>query len=180
MRGVRPWKRKRSKRLFEHALFSLEEQTLEASNGDQRTAIVLRPDDWVNMIAVSDRDRVLLVRQWRYGRAAESLEIPGGMVDPGEEELAAAQRELLEETGYRAGRWTRLGEVEPNPAFQANRCGTWLASDLERVGEPQGDGQEEITVEWVRLDQIPELIRSGEISHSLVVAAFYFYERWKQ
>ena len=149
-----------------------------ADESDHRDALVLHPSGWVNMIALTEGQEVLLVRQWRFGSGELSLEIPGGMIDPGERELDAAQRELLEETGYRAGEWTRLGEVRPNPAFMSNRCGTWLARDLSWIEEPKGDGSEEISVESAPLAAIPGLISSGEISHALVVAAFYLYERW--
>ena len=93
---------------------------------------MLRAPDWVNVIPLLAGGEVVLVRQWRYGTAAPTLEIPGGMVEA-ESEREAAERELLEETGYRARSWRRLGEVHPNPAFLTNRCGTWLATDLERV-----------------------------------------------
>ena len=179
MREVRPWKRRSAEPVFQHALFSLEIQTVEAEGGDERKALVIQSTDWVNIIAVGDDDEVVLVRQWRFGTAAESLEIPGGMVDPGEDPLSAAKRELLEETGYRATEWTQLGVVDPNPAFLSNRCWLFLASSLESVGEPLGDGKEEISVEWAPVDDIPAMFDSGAISHSLVVSAFYFYERWK-
>ena len=173
MREVRPWRKKSGRRVYEHALFSLEEQELEAEGGDVRQVVVFAPTDWINIIPLSEDGRVLMVRQWRYGIAAESLEIPGGMVDPGEDQRTAAERELLEETGYRAREWEQLGEVDPNPAIQTNKCGLWLATGLEWVGEPKGDGDEEISVEWARLEEVPELINSGGITHSLVVAAFY-------
>ena len=173
MREVRPWKKTSARTVYEHPLFTLEERQLEASGGDRRSAIVLLPTDWINVIALADDRRVLVVRQWRFGTEAESLEIPGGMVDPGESARAAAERELLEETGYRAREWEKLGEVEPNPAIQSNVCSFWLATGLERVGEPEGDGDEEITVDWIALDEVPELVRSGAIAHSLVIAAFY-------
>ncbi len=180
MRDVRSWKRRSSKPVFEHALFSLEVQTVEAEGGDTRPALVLHPTDWVNIIALSEDDRALMVRQWRFGRSMETLEIPGGMVDPGEDMLAAARRELLEETGFEASDWLQIGEVDPNPAFQSNSCGTFLARSLHRVGEPEGDGQEEITVEWRDLTEITRLIDSGVIRHSLVIAAFYYYEHWNK
>lgn len=162
--------------VYDHPLFSLEEQQLEAEGGDQRQALVLSPTDWVNVVPIDPDNRVVMVRQWRFGTAAESLEIPGGMVDPGESQRKAAERELLEETGYRAASWECIGEIDPNPAIQSNCCGLWLATDLERVGDPAGDGDEEISLEWVDLDSVPELIRSGSIRHALVVAAFYYFE----
>jgi 8-oxo-dGTP pyrophosphatase MutT (NUDIX family) len=176
MREVRPWRRRSVRRVYDHPLFSLEEQELEAEGGDTRKVIVLEPTDWINVIPLAEDGRVLMVRQWRFGTAAESLEIPGGMVDPGEDLRQAAERELLEETGHRARQWTKLGEVDPNPAIQTNRCGLWLATGLEWVQEPQGDGDEEISVEWVALEKVRELILSGGIRHSLVVAAFYYFD----
>lgn len=163
--------------IFDHPLFRLERQHLRADDGDERQALVMHPTPWVNIIPLLDDGRVVLVRQWRYGTAAPSLEIPGGMVDPGEEPLAAARRELLEETGYEAEHWEHLGVVDPNPAIMSNRCTTWLARGLRWVEEPRGDGDEEIVVESAPLESIGDLVTAGEISHSLVVAAFYLLSR---
>ena len=69
-----------------------------------------------------------------------------------------------------------LGEVEPNPAFITNRCRTYLAYDLVRIGEPEGDGEEELAVETAALAEIPQLILSGAIRHALVIAAFYLFD----
>lgn len=173
LRAVRRWEIARREALFEHRLFRLERQEL-AAGAERRMAMVLRAPNWVNVIPLLSSGEVLLVRQWRFGLALPTLEIPGGMVE-NEEERAAAERELLEETGYRAATWRRLGEVQPNPAFLANRCGTWLATDLEWLSEPTGDGEEEIEVERVPLAEIPDLIARGEIAHALVIAAFYLH-----
>jgi len=160
--------------LFRHRLFELRRERLTAGEGEQRESLILDAPSWVNVIALDDAGaRVLLVRQWRFGIAASTVEIPGGMIDPGESARQAAERELLEETGYRARRWSELGEVEPNPAFLTNRCTTFLAKELERMGDPMGDGEEEIEVEWGDLATIGSRVAAGEIRHALVVAAFF-------
>lgn len=171
---MRRWATVGSETLFRHRLFALRRERLAAEGGASREAMVLEAPPWVNVIALDDSGRVLLVRQWRFGVAAPTLEIPGGMVEE-EDVRAAAERELFEETGYRAARWTLLGEVEPNPAFLTNRCATFLAEGLERVGEPTGDGEEEIRVESAALAEIPALVATGEIRHALVIAAFYLH-----
>ena len=132
--------------------------------------------DWVNVIPFTPHGEVVMVRQYRHGADRVTLEVPGGIVDPGETPAQAAARELLEETGYRAGRIEPLGEVEPNPAFLANRCHTFLATELERIGDPEGDGEEELEVVIERLEDLPRRVASGEIRHALVVAALYLHD----
>jgi len=171
---VRRWRTTRIDKLYSHRLFHLERHQLEVEEARRESMVLVAPD-WVNVVPLLPDGRVLMVRQWRFGIGGPTLEIPGGMVE-GEPERAAAERELLEETGHRAASWERLGEVHPNPAFLSNRCGTWLATDLERVGEPLGDGEEEIALEAVPLAALPGLVASGEITHALVVAAFYLLD----
>jgi ADP-ribose pyrophosphatase len=180
---VRSWRVTDRETLFSHRLFDLRRESLEGEvpEGESgaapvREALTLDAPSWVNVIALAPGGRVLLVRQWRYGIGGPTLEIPGGMVEGGEEAQAAAGRELFEETGYRAGRLTYLGEVEPNPAFITNRCVTYIAEELAQVGDPEGDGEEELTVESVALTEIPQLIVSGAIRHALVIAAFYLFD----
>jgi 8-oxo-dGTP pyrophosphatase MutT (NUDIX family) len=145
------------------------------AESEQREAIVFESADWVNVIPLLDDGRVVLVRQWRYGIGAPSLEIPGGLVDPGEGPRDAALRELEEETGYRAGSIEELAELSPNPALFANSMSFWLATDLEQITDtPAGDGEEEIEVVTAALDEIPQLAASGEITHALNLCAFYF------
>ncbi len=172
---MREWTAQRIEVLFRHRLFELQRHELAAGESS-RQSLVLSAPNWVNVIPLLADGRVLLVRQWRFGIGAPTLEIPGGMVEDEPEEAAAA-RELLEETGYVAASWRRLGEVEPNPAFLTNRCATWLATELTRVEEPRGDGEEEIAVETAALAELPELVASGAIRHALVIAAFYLFER---
>lgn len=172
---MRSWRPFHIETIFEHPLLNLRKHHVSAG-GENRLALVLDLPNWVNVIPLLPDGRILMVRQWRYGVEGQTLEIPGGVVEPGEEERAAAERELLEETGYRGNAWRRIGEVQPNPAIQNNLTGTWLVEDLVRIGEPEGDGQEELEVEAVPLEDIPARISAGEIRHSLVVAAFYFLQ----
>ena len=141
-------------------------------SGQVLPRVALEAPDWVNVIAVTIEGLVILVRQFRFGSGAVSTEIPAGMVDPGEQPLAAARRELLEETGFAAERWTGLGSVDPNPAFLGNRCHLWLADGCRKVAEPQMDGGEDIALAFWPLDAVRQAIRSGDIDHSLVVCAF--------
>ena len=171
---MRRWKPESVETIFEHPLLGVERHRLaDEARKEERHALVLRAPDWVNVIPRLDDGRVILIRQWRYGIEAPTLEIPGGVVEAGEDPRSAASRELLEETGYRAGSLRRLGEVTPNPAILSNRCPTFLAEGLERLGDPRGDGEEEIVLLVVDETSFPGLIRDGAIHHALVVAAFH-------
>ena len=128
--------------------------------------------DWVNVIALTPDDRVVLIRQYRVGTAKVCLEIPGGMVDPGEDARTAAARELVEETGYTARQWHHLGSLAPNPAIQNNTLHSYLALDAARTEEQRLDGSEIVNVETVPLREVTELLRRGAVEHALVVAAF--------
>ena len=175
---MREWTIDRSQTLYRHRILDLERRELVAGT-DRREALVLRAPEWINVVPLLDDHRVVLIRQWRYGIQAPTLEIPGGMVDPGEDGRAAAARELFEETGYRAGMLRLLGTTHPNPAFITNRLTTWLATDLEPVAAERplfGVGGEEIVTETAPIERVPQLIRSGVITHALVVAAFHLYD----
>lgn len=188
MRGPRPWRVERRELLVEHSLLSVEKQDLSTPSAnpppaepDRREALVIDAPDWVNVVAVTETGAgggpgLLMVRQWRFGIAAHTLEIPGGLVDPGESLHLAAVRELEEETGYRAASWHRLGQVEPNPALFNNLCTTYLAEELVQIGDPAGDGDEEIELVVVPIAELGERVSEGEIRHALVIAAFHFYD----
>ena len=130
---------------------------------------------WVNVVALTKAGELVLVRQERHGVEATTLEIPGGMVDEGEDPAQAALRELSEETGYVGRVAEPLGWVHPNPALQANRCYTFLVRDVE-AGPAHPDEEEDIEVSTVPLAHARELVRRGEITHALVVAALYLLD----
>lgn len=140
-------------------------------NGRHLRRLVLQMPSWVNVIARTSDGHYLFVRQWRFGTERLTLEIPGGVVDPGEEPLAAAKRELREETGFTAESWTALGVVEPNPAFQDNRCFHFLAEGAQCTHQLDLDDGEDIQVLQLEESELKEAIRVGEIDHVLVLSA---------
>lgn len=133
----------------------------------------LESPDWVNVVPFTVDRSVVMVRQYRHGSDTMTLEIPGGIVDPGETPAQAARRELLEETGYGEGSLTRLGDVSPNPALFGNRLHCFALRDVVPVAEIANEGFEETAVELVPWAEVPARIRSGEIDHALVITAFY-------
>ncbi len=138
--------------------------------------VVLECPDWVNIIALTDERRIVLVRQYRHGIDRVALELPAGTVERGEDPLATARRELAEETGYTSDRWTLLGSVHPNPAFQDNRCYHLLAEGARRTVEPVLDPGETIDVELYPLSDLPGLIAAGQLDQALVLSAVYWFE----
>ena len=169
------WPLLETRTLGDYKVFSVRgERTRSPRSGRPHDFYILECSDWANVIALTPDDDVVLVRQFRAGTRSITLEIPGGSVEKGESAAAAVRRELREETGYAARSWKRIGVVHPNPAIQGNRCSTYLAKGCRKVGDLMPDDGEDLAVELVPLRRIPDLIRQGRITHSLVIAAFHF------
>ena len=131
--------------------------------------------NWVNIIAITPDEKIVLIKQYRHGLDCITTEIPGGAVNHMEDKLLAAMRELQEETGYTSNQWTSLGKVDVNPAFMTNHCETFLALNAKKTHEQNLDPFEEIDVFLESKKNINALIKKGEITHSLIIAAFYLY-----
>jgi len=133
---------------------------------------LIRCTDWVNVIAVTDDERIVMLRQFRPGTAKVCLEIPGGMIDDGEDPVAAARRELAEETGYTGGEAELIGRVAPNPAIQNNTLYTVVVRGVARTQPPSPDDGEVLEVSTATLAECQRWLRDGTIEHALVVVAF--------
>ncbi len=179
---MEPWVTESETLAYQNKLFRILERTNRSPrSGRAHPFFVLSTCDWVNVVAVTPENRMVLVRQFRHGTHSVTWEIPGGAVDPGETDpLIAAKRELREETGYEAPEWFFLGTVEPNPAIQDNRCHTYLAWGSVPTGAQDPDETEEIDVDTYDLDKVPGMVERGEITHSLVLTAFYHFDRWRR
>jgi 8-oxo-dGTP pyrophosphatase MutT (NUDIX family) len=125
---------------------------------------------WVNVVALTERDEVVLIRQYRHGVEAVHYEIPAGSTDPEDKSMeAAARRELAEETGYVGGHWSLLATLSANPALQDNLTYTFLAEGVT-PGPASPEASEEITVHLTPLDQIEALIDNGGFLQALHAA----------
>ncbi|MBX7097542.1 MAG: NUDIX hydrolase [Myxococcaceae bacterium] len=172
---IAPWSVVAEHRRLDLHIFTLRELTLkDPRDGREHPRVTLECPDWVNVVALTDDRRVVLVRQFRAGILAPTLEIPGGMVDPGEAPATAAARELEEETGFRPAKLVPLGVCHPNPALQDNRLHTYLATGCVQVHGGRPDHGEDLELVVVPEAELGALVARGEISHALVLSAFYF------
>ena len=175
---VEPFERLSSEVVLETAIFTVrEDRARHPRSGREGRYLVLDQPDWVNVIALTPDDRIVMIRQWRHGTRAVELEVPAGIVDPGEQPLEAAIRELREETGYAPGAIEVVGAVAPNPAYQANTCHTFVATGCTRVADQDLDPGEDIEVELLTRDELDAAIASGELRNAQVICALFWWER---
>ncbi len=174
--NVEIWKRIESKKIADCRVFKVREDFCERE-GDCRKAsfFVVENPDWVNVIALTRKQEVVLIEQFRHGIEEIILEIPGGMIDENEPPEEAARRELLEETGYSSENFVFLGKSHPNPAIQNNTIYHYLALDCEKTAETAFDEHESVVTKLFPLTEIEKLIKEEKITHSLVITAFHWF-----
>ena len=135
---------------------------------------VLEYPDWVNVVALTEDNRFILVKQYRHGVQENVLEIPGGVIDPGEDAQAAAMREMLEETGYRFSHIEQLCTLYPNPATSNNKTTTYLLTGGVKVQEQELDAQEEIEVILASADEVRQYLLENRFGQALHTAALFY------
>ncbi|MBO6555213.1 MAG: NUDIX hydrolase [Pseudomonadales bacterium] len=174
MSEIRPWVRKETRQLADCRVFTVSESISMCPRTDNAHSFyVIDTADWVNIVPITINDEVVFIRQFRHGTEQITLEIPGGMVDPGEDPGTAAVRECMEESGFTAGDVESLGILRPNPAIFPNKLHTFVATGCERTGEIANTSTEHTEVELVPLADLPRLLQEGAIDHALVVATLW-------
>jgi 8-oxo-dGTP pyrophosphatase MutT (NUDIX family) len=155
----------------ENWLFRLRKERFQSRrSGKEHDYYVIHLADAVHVVALTPDDQVLLVRQFRAGSKRDSLEIPGGLIDPGEDPCAAGARELLEETGYAGDPAELLNTLWSNPSLLTSRISTVVIRNVRLVAPPRPDPHEELSIERVPRSQVRRMILDGQIDHALVVA----------
>lgn len=179
----RPWALVSSKINTETNIFTLRTDLAESPRtGKVHPFHILESPDWVNIVAFTPEQRILLIRQFRFGTGEVTLEIPGGLIEPDDTPHSAALRELREETGYvpgtREGRplIRQIGRIRPNPAFMNNTCYTFLVEEAVEEGSQNQDPAEDISVELHPMGDIPHLIKSGQIDHGIALNALQWWQ----
>lgn len=168
------WKILKREIIFKDQWLQMEASTCQLPDGRIiEPYYVRREHDFVVIVAVTKDRRLVLVRQYRHGVEKVLLEIPAGTIEEGEEAETAARRELLEETGYRAGSLKPLLCIAPNGTNSTGYAHCFLALDVELVAGQQLDAMEEIEVEYMELANVHQALRDGVFEQAVHVAALY-------
>ena len=175
---VQAWRELELETVANCRVFEVERSTAASPvDGKSRAFHRIRSVNWAQILPITTDGQIVLVRQYRHGDQRVTLEVPGGLIDPGEDPATAALRECLEETGYRARAALSLGVIAPNPALFSNRLHAFYAVDVELEREVQNTGTEITEVVLVPVKDLEELLLAGEIDHALVAATLWRYLR---
>ena len=176
---IKPWPLVSSKPQGDFRIFKLRvDRKVSPRTHREHDFIVLDCPDWVNVIATTPDQKLVMVEQFRHGVNEPGLEIPGGVMDPTDASpVEAGVRELLEETGYQGENARLLGQVQSNPAIMSNFTYTVLVENCRLTSETCFDHGEDISTKLVPVADLPKLVKKGKIAHSLAVAALYCFEQ---
>ncbi len=168
------WQVGEKKSLLKTVVFDVTQSHNTSTTGVEGDYIIMDAPDWVIVIPEKN-DSFVMVKQWRHGEKKLSVEFPGGVIDKGELPEVAAKRELEEETGFKAGKLTKLGSCNPNPALFSNHIHIYLAEDLIPTGEQHLDNDEFINCIEVTKDEVLEGMGTEQFPHALMSSALCLY-----
>jgi len=166
-----------SKEVYRCKLFWITEDEAEDDGFEIKRSVVRHRGSAV-MLAADEKDRVLLVQQFRLPAGKKLWELPAGKVDEGENVLETAKRELREETGYSAKNWTKLVSYFPSPGYVEEYMTIFVATDLTE-GEPEPMDDERIEKRWFARYEIDDMIRSGEMEDGKTLTGYLLWSRSK-
>lgn len=167
--SITPWKILESK--FIRPRIRIDK--VELANGKTFEPTIFEYRRWANVLALTEKNEVVMIRQYRHGVQEIIWEFPGGVVEDGESIEDGARRELLEESGYTAETLIEVGRLHPNPASQTNSLYAFLATGAKLVQEQHLDEAEEIEVHLIPLEEVIEMAKRGEIPNALQVAVLF-------
>ncbi|GAB3341186.1 NUDIX hydrolase [Larkinella ripae] len=171
-----PWQVQSSEYLHREPWFTVRREAVQMANGGHiPNYYVLEYPDWINVVAVTTEGQLVLIRQYRHGLSDVHYELCAGVAESGEDPLAAAQRELLEETGFGGGVWQSLLTLSANPATHTNLTYSFLATGVAVQQTQQLEATEEISVHLVSPGQVLDLINAGQLVQALHVAPLLRY-----
>jgi 8-oxo-dGTP pyrophosphatase MutT (NUDIX family) len=175
------WKEEGRREVFTCPIFSIRETACRSPDNTVKIFTVMDAPDWAIVIPVIETERgreFVMVRQWRHGSQALSLEFPGGVFEPGEDATSAAARELEEETAYTPGKIIKLGDFNPNPALMSNKVHFFLAEDLKPLESQHLDEDEYMDVELVPITAVLQGMGHPPYIHALMGSALALYQSY--
>jgi 8-oxo-dGTP pyrophosphatase MutT (NUDIX family) len=178
------WKEENCKQVFNCNIFSVwESYCISPKNGIKQDTgknfSVIDAGDWAIVIPIIESSKgkqFVMVWQWRHGSKSLSLEFPGGVLEPGEDPIKAAGRELWEETGYKSDKIKKIGEFNPNPAIMSNTVHFFLAEDLYGDGKQKLDEDEYVEVSLVDINDVIQGMGKEPYIHALMGTALSLYQ----
>jgi ADP-ribose pyrophosphatase len=165
-----------SKEVLKTKIFTVTEDHAKDPEGFEIKRAIVRHSGSAVMMPVDEKNRVLLVRQYRLPAQQYLWELPAGRLDPGETPLQAAKRELREETGMKAKKWTKLASFWASPGFLAEKMTVFLAREL-REGEQEPMEDERIEMRWYSVRELESMIDDGKIQDAKTLVGYYTWRR---